>query len=716
MKPPSTAAGLRAMRRATVSILAVCALIAAPTAGADVTVDCAGLQSALNAASAGEAITLDELCAPGLTYRLPKVAVTLSGTPGAGFQGGTGDQLYGGEAPATVEHLTFEDAQNTGASSTPALGFYAFGGYNLILADDAFVNDAAGGAYVTTTGAVTVEDSAFTDDVARQEGGGGLVINGGVANLTGDSFAGDSAPTADTQGGGLEAYIAPGSILSSSQFSNDTSTGSGGGAAITVDSSAAGGLFTMSGDTFSDNQVADPGGVSEVAHEGGGLDVTGGGGPVTLAQSGNTFDSNSVSFKAAPLLAAGGGESIRDAALQSVADRFTDNTLEPPDASQNAHMEHVWGWGAGLSIIECGDTAPAPAGTQNVVSSLSDAVIAGNTLISGPSASGAGVYVGGQPAPCTAAYTTLDLFDSTVAGNVISGASGPVAGISGGPHDVLSLANTIVYGDGGGAELGGFGTNLANVTASYSDMCSGAAPFAGTGNICADPQLVGPGPGSTDVHETSGSPTLNAGSNALIPSGVTTDAYGNPRISGPIGCAGSPAPIVDIGAAELVYPVPPCLPSTSLPRPLRSSSVHRRATSVVIAADRIGNQLLQLLAPNACTAPKALLSLEARSIPQRGRHLLSYGVSEVAFYIEGGLKTRVLVGRHHHRHHKTVDEPQYRSKRLPSTFTFLPSKIGAHPGSNTVVVKITLVAYTGKGKHRKTLRVTRTLKSKFDVC
>ena len=59
---------------------------------------------------------------------------------------------------------------------------------------------------------------------------------------------------------------------------------------------------------------------------------------------------------------------------------------------------------------------------------------------------------------------TQQVSDSTVAGNVVSGASGRVAGISGGPHDTLDLANTIVYGDSGGPELGGF-QSLAGVSA-----------------------------------------------------------------------------------------------------------------------------------------------------------------------------------------------------------------------------------------------------------
>jgi hypothetical protein len=243
-------------------------------------------------------------------------------------------------------------------------------------------------------------------------------------------------------------------------------------------------------------------------------------------------------------------------ALQSTDDHFTNNTLQSPGAAENAEAKKVFGWGAGLSVAQCGDTGEAPPTVPNVSSTLTDAIVAGNTLQSGPSANGAGIYVGFV---CPAAYATLQVNDSTVAGNVVSGASGRVAGISGGPHDVLSLANTIVYGDSGGPELGGF-QSLAGVSAANSDVCSGAAPFAGAGNICADPMLLGPGPGSADVRETAASPTLERGSNALIPAGVGTDAFGGPRVLGPVLCGVSPAAVVDIGAGEYAYPTPSCPP------------------------------------------------------------------------------------------------------------------------------------------------------------
>ena len=279
--------------------------------------------------------------------------------------------------------------------------------------------------------------------------------------------------------------------------------------------------------------------------------------PTGVLQSGDTFDSNVVSFKAAPISAMGAGEAVTRVALQSTGDHYTNNTLQPPDNAKNEKMEPVFGWGAGLSVLECGDTiVEAPTGPL-LASKLLDAVVAGNTLISGPGANGAGIYVGFA---CATAYTSLELDDSTVAGNVVLGAAGPVAGISGGPNDMLSLANTIVAGDSGGAELGGF-RSLAGVSSAYSDVCSAGTPLSGTGDICADPRLLGPAPGSADVHETSASPTLEAGSNALVPAGLTTDAFGGPRIVGPFGCGAPPVPIVDIGAAEFASYAPPACAS-----------------------------------------------------------------------------------------------------------------------------------------------------------
>jgi len=536
-------------------------LIAAPAGAAETTVGCAGLQSALSGAKAGDRIVLDELCKGPFPYTLPSLPVTLAGTPGAGFDGGAGGQLEGSSASPTIEGLIFENATNSKIDSGGALTLNGVGSpATATLAGDSFINDHApnsegGGARINTSGAVvTVTGTTFSGDSAGKAGGG-LAIYAGEVKLSADTFTGNAASGPSGGGGGLfvSALGAPIS-LSGSQFSGNSATDGGGGAVLENEALPPG--FLITDNTFSHNSVADAAGVSKDSrgYLGGGLSLfEDSAEPTSAVQSGNVFDSNSVSFKATPVSAMGGGESVTHLALTSTADRFTNNTLQSPSAAKNEKSEHVWGWGAGLSVTECGDPSEASVTAPSVVSTLTDAVVAHNTLLSGPSAGGAGVYVGFV---CATAYTALQVADSTITGNLISGTAGPVAGISGGPRDTLGLSNTILAGDSG-PELGGFNA-LAGVTASYSDVCSGAAPFSGAGNICADPKLAATGSG--DVHETAASPTLEAGSNALVPGGLTTDAYGGPRILGPLGCGASPAAVVDIGAAEYAYPVPPCAP------------------------------------------------------------------------------------------------------------------------------------------------------------
>jgi hypothetical protein len=544
---------------------------AASASAASIEANCGNLQSKLDTAAAGDVITLNELCKSGFPYKLPAVQVTLAGTPGAGFDGGSTVQLEGAvSASTTIEGLIFENAHSSAGNSGGALSINVSGSPTAVtLAHDTFSNDVSsagegGGARLnTSSAAVTVTDSTFTHNSATQDGGA-LSIFATSANLSGDTFTENTVTGTAAFGGGLDVFAIGGPItLSSSQFTGNTSDNEGGGAALAAESPGV--AMTLSGNTFSHNSVSDPSGTSENVrgYLGGGLSLEGDTTePVTAVQQGNTFDSNSVSFKAAPVSAMGGGESTTHIALQSTDDRFTNNTLQSPNAVENPEPKKVFGWGAGLSVAQCGDPTETPPTATNVVSTLTDAIVAGNTLQSGPSANGAGIYVGFV---CPNAYATLQLNDSTVAGNVVSGASGRVAGISGGPHDVLALANSIVSDDVGGPELGGF-QSLAGVSATFSDVCSGAAPFAGAGNICAAPLLADAGTG--DVHETAASPTIDAGSNALVPSGVTADAFGTTRIlAGHAACGVSFPAVVDIGAAELQPGVPSCPPPAQKPAP-----------------------------------------------------------------------------------------------------------------------------------------------------
>ena len=122
-------------------------LLASPAVAAETTVNCAGLQNALNKAANGDRITLDELCKSGFPYKLPGVAFTLAGTPGAGFDGGSTTQLEGSGSAPVIEGLIFENARSTITDTAAGLSLnVAPNGSAVTLAHDTFVNDVASGS------------------------------------------------------------------------------------------------------------------------------------------------------------------------------------------------------------------------------------------------------------------------------------------------------------------------------------------------------------------------------------------------------------------------------------------------------------------------------------------------------------------------------------------------------------------------------------------
>jgi hypothetical protein len=109
-----------------------------------------------------------------------------------------------------------------------------------------------------------------------------------------------------------------------------------------------------------------------------------------------------------------------------------------------------------------------------------------------------------------------------------------------------SIVNSIIYGNPTGTIFLGI-SGIATV--SYSDVQGG---FSGTGNIDANPLFVG---APVDLRLDAGSPAVDAGNNAAVPGGITTDLAGRPRFfddpSAPNVGAGTP-PLVDMGAYERV--------------------------------------------------------------------------------------------------------------------------------------------------------------------
>ena len=175
-----------------------------------------------------------------------------------------------------------------------------------------------------------------------------------------------------------------------------------------------------------------------------------------------------------------------------------------------------------------------------------------NTTISGNSAgaSGGGIW--------SSAGNTLTVTNSTISGN--SALSG------GGIYTLaaLNLNNSIVANSTSGGDCSrGLGTVNAQNSLIESDL--GCVNGTNTGNLTGDPALNG------DLTLSAFSRAINAGSNALIPPGITTDLAGNARIR---------FTTVDMGAYESAFSGPQPTPtpfSTPTPSPLPALVVSKTA-------------------------------------------------------------------------------------------------------------------------------------------
>ncbi len=545
----------RARGRFVVFLALLLLMPALPASAAEVSTDCAGLQAALIAANDGDVITITEAsCGPDSYTMKTGAQITLQGAEG------TGTTFLGGD-PATrilsgldvgesvFRNLTFRDATTPDNGAGVALT----GTVTPLFDGVSFVGNTAadgGGLFITSTsntGSIRIRNSLFEDNRANDDGGGVFIGAGSGAEIEVQSNTFVTNSTHERGGGfylwGLDTAITGNSVTENASGQQ----GGGGWAAINHEQAA------IARNTFSQNRIDPEAGASGGVY-GGGLYLTATGGS-SVAQEGNVFDRNRISTASLGPGFGGAGEYI--GLLPNVVisvpeifitrDRFTNNVAVDPSDSAD-----VDGGGLGLTGAE-------------VV--MWNAVVAGNS-IEGGEGEGAGIYAGaivGTP-------TTLELVHTTVAGNVTTVGTG---GIAGDAQDSLTLRNSIVAGNTGSTpDITGFGS----VDAQFTDSCTGigltGTPLPGTGNICANPLLQNPGPGPADVHQTAASPTRDAGSNALVPAGLTTDFEGDPRI---MDSNADGAAVADMGADEILQALvvqPPAQPPAAQP-PLQQAAAAR---------------------------------------------------------------------------------------------------------------------------------------------
>lgn len=514
-------------------VCAACLIGAGQASAAAIGATCANLQTTLTAANNGDVITLDDQGTPcnGI-YTLPAkpgpFGFTLQGAgAGATFDPGNAHGILSGSASGsdqidvTLRNLTFRNGVVFGGQGG-ALDLT--GNVSAILDHDRFLHNSAGntgGAVVISSSKgstpITITNSVFGDGTsagANRSGSFGAAFvssdsNGPSAVISGNVFAGNTGLSGP---GGLGVNVtATGATatVDDNTFIGNSGVGSGGGALVEgID-------LTLRRNAFTANELAP----ASFGTSGAGATVVGLGATPTLTQSGNRFDRNTATGATSNQDVGGGGELVKNSRLDSTGDRFTNNSL--PAASGTGDAE-----GGGLAIEGCDGVPSIPSQVQNLVT-------AGNTIAG--AGQGAGVYVG-----CPDGPVTLTILDSTISGNQTSAGAGSAAGLWGGPDDTLTMRNSIVAGNIGAADVTGFGTR----TVSSSDACA-PGPFPGAGNICASPFLANPGPGHGDAHETQFSPTIDHGTNALVPGGLTTDFEADARIVGPA---------VDMGADEFTQP------------------------------------------------------------------------------------------------------------------------------------------------------------------
>ncbi len=487
------------------TVVALALGAAQPAAASTVETDCANLGAALAAATAGETIVLSGMCeSPSNSFALPEtpgltIEGAASGASGFDGAGAFGPALFSpseGTDGLTLRNLTFADYASTGgvAVKSTKTATHPF----------AFVKDR------------------FEHDTSTNSNGGGLSL-----------IVDEPKPS-------VCAFTAPVSLTESTFIEDTSGSQAGGGAYLDLECAAGEVSASVAGNVFLRNKVA---GNTE-PEQGGGLWVGVGHEfaptiPFALSQQANVLEGNAVeNLGAEAARVEGGGEFTDGGGVTSLNDRFIGNHISGAKGSEHASE------GGGFASLDPGECTSTPGAT----SSATNLIAAGNSIGppsgTGTGGEGGGVYVGCIPGK--GGYH-LTLVNSTISGNTATG-TGAAAGLDGETNDTAVLENTIVAGNVGSGDVGGFGTSDGeHLSATFSDVCaigSAIAPFAGTSNICAGPALAN-APGG-DVHETTASPTIDAGSNALI-GAQPTDAFGGPRILA--GRAGD-APTVDIGAGE----------------------------------------------------------------------------------------------------------------------------------------------------------------------
>ncbi len=693
----------RVLAAATTSAAAVLLATASVSDAAPTPVTCAGLETAVNGATSGEVLELSESCAtnvdvtndnpftlkgigsPVLTPNTSTESILKSNTAGVRF---------------TLEGLTFKSGSAESVGDEYGGAVYVNSEHEAVtLRDDSFLDNraknAGGAVYIEDSGraaseATTLEGDTFGavgegNSSAGYGGGGAFLYVSGPVSVSHNSFTENEAAHEFGGGGGLlvetsnDAGAAPVTVIDN-DFNANRTLDSGAGAFI-----LGSGVETVAleGNLFTANRVT--GANADYAREGGGIAVAvvagSNGKSFGTVQSHNTFAGNVVEANeesGRTLGAGGGGESVLGVDVHSTDDVFRENSVtvdegEPPE-------------GGALGVL----------GSSTEESSQLASFTAANDLFThnsvAPGGWGGAIYTGFHGAGCETpgkcAGTALALEDSTLYANEVKPGSASEGGaLWGSANDSLTVENSIIFANTPQPEIFGYATGEKAPSFKYSDVCQeagGPAVPAGQGDICADPLL------NPNGSETVSSPTIDAGSNALVPEGLTTDLAGDTRIlPGHVTCAGPGPAIVDMGAVEAPTPaaLPPCAPTTATSLLLAPSLSSLRETA---KRWREGHKLAQI---------------SRKKKPPVGT-TFSFTLNEQAVVTFSF--TQRVVGRKVGRKCVTKSRENHKHKSCERTVTAATLSFTGHSGTDKVVFQGRVSRHKKLKPGRYTLVVTAT--------
>ncbi len=438
----------------------------------------------------------------------------------ASFGGAIGscDFTFECENGCAVTHntVTISDCMFTGNNATHG-GALFLSGTETTISGSTFTNNtvtSGGGAIRGDT--VSITDCLFTNNKAA---GGGAVFSN-VGTLADCTFTGNEAST----GAGFSGSI--GQMLNC-EFIDNIGDGSGGGAKVE-------GPGLIDGCTFTGNTASFGGGLRVNLSEG------------TVSINDCTFTDNDAGFGGGlygsvnSSLTSSGTPEIRvlnSSFLRNNAGPSCCNTGNNIGCFTDGLTTGTY-YGGGADLRETG------GGKITVANSL----FAVNT----------GTHAGGlHVLACTQTGSpsgVIDIANVTSIGNSPDGIHARI-----GSRGIINIANSIVRGNTATQIASLLQTPVAgeaSLTVSYSNVQGG---YAGTGNINANPLFVNPS--NDDYRLGAGSPSVDAGRNASVPSGVLTDLAGENRFVNDPATADTgsgSAPLVDMGAYEFQGGAPAC--------------------------------------------------------------------------------------------------------------------------------------------------------------